>query len=61
VATGTVRTRLVIETANCADCILPRQLLEEIVTGRLRRSVAGVQTVLIDDPREGVSFASRPN
>jgi Fe-S cluster biogenesis protein NfuA len=61
VATGTVRTRLVIETANCADCILPRQLLEEIVTGRLRRSVAGVQTVLIGDPREGVSFASGPN
>jgi Fe-S cluster biogenesis protein NfuA len=60
VATGTVRTRLVIETANCADCILPRQLLEEIVTGRLCRSVTGVQTVSIDDPREDVGFASGP-
>jgi Fe-S cluster biogenesis protein NfuA len=52
-ATGTVRARLLIDSAECADCILPRHLLEEIVTGRLRRSVPGVQTVSIDDPREG--------
>jgi Fe-S cluster biogenesis protein NfuA len=56
-ATGTVRARLLIDSADCADCILPRHLLEEIVTGRLRRSVPGVQTVSIDDPREGVGFA----
>ena len=55
VVTGTVRTRSVIETANCADCILLRQLRlhcilpcqllplpEEIVTARLRCSVPGV-------------------
>lgn len=56
-ATGTVRGRLLIDSAECADCILPRHLLEEIVTGRLRRSVPGVQTVSIDDPREGDGFA----
>ncbi len=56
-ATGTVRARLLIDSAECADCILPRHLLEEIVTGRLRRSVPGVQTVSIDDPREGDGFA----
>jgi Fe-S cluster biogenesis protein NfuA len=58
VATGAVRARLLIDTADCADCILPRHLLEEIVTGRLRRSVPGVRTVSIEDPREGVGFAS---
>lgn len=56
-APGTVRARLLIDSAECAECILPRHLLEEIVTGRLRRSVPGVQTVSIDDPREGAGFA----
>ena len=57
-ATGTVSARLLIDSADCADCILPRHLLEEIVTRRLRRLVPGAETVSIDDPREDAGSAA---
>jgi hypothetical protein len=38
--------KLVLETAECAECVLPRPMLEDVATKLL-----GVQ-VTIDDPRD---------
>lgn len=43
---GTANLRLVIEGAECAECVLPRPMLEEVAAKLL-----GVP-VRIDDPRE---------
>jgi Fe-S cluster biogenesis protein NfuA len=40
-----VHLRLVLESAECADCVMPRAVLEEVATKLL-----GI-TVQIDDPR----------
>ena len=44
---GTVRLRLLLESAECAECVLPKPMLEDVATKLL-----GV-TVVLDDPREG--------
>ena len=49
-AAGTMRLRLVIPDAHCAECVMPRAALESIATARL--APHGVHTVVIDDPRE---------
>jgi Fe-S cluster biogenesis protein NfuA len=50
--TGSVALRLQLESANCAECVLPREMLEGIATGMLQRSVPGITGISIDDPRE---------
>lgn len=55
--TGAVALRLLLESANCAECVLPRAMLEGVATGMLQRSVPGVTGVAIDDPREGPGHA----
>ena len=50
--TGTMRLRLLIPDARCAECVMPRATLESIAATRLARH--GVHTVVIDDPREVV-------
>ena len=50
--TGSVALRLRLEAANCAECVLPRAMLEGVATGMLQRSVPGITGVSIDDPRE---------
>lgn len=42
---GVARLRLIVEDAACAECVLPRAMLEDVATKLL-----GV-TVRIDDPR----------
>jgi Fe-S cluster biogenesis protein NfuA len=44
---GVANLRLIIEGAECAECVMPREVLEG-VAGKL----LGL-TVRIDDPREG--------
>jgi Fe-S cluster biogenesis protein NfuA len=48
----TVRLRLVLEGASCEECVMPRDFLEQIALDVLKRNVAGVAAVTIDDPRE---------
>lgn len=43
---GTAELRLVLETAECAECVLPKPMLEDVAAKLL-----GVK-VKIDDPRE---------
>ena len=52
-ADGTVRLRLVLEDASCADCVLPKALLTDVVRDALAKRGAAVERVEIDDPREG--------
>jgi Fe-S cluster biogenesis protein NfuA len=57
-AAGAVTLRLHVESASCAECILPRPLLEDIAGGILRRSVPAITQVTIDDPREHPDFVA---
>ena len=49
---GTVHLRLLLEDASCADCVLPKPLLTDVVRDALVKRGAGVTSVDIDDPRE---------
>lgn len=49
-ARGVAHLRLAIPDADCAECVMPRPMLEAIVLARL--ADAGIHTVTIDDPRE---------
>ncbi len=48
----TARLRLVLESAGCAECVLPRPLLETIALQMMQPLVPGLSAVAIDDPRE---------
>jgi Fe-S cluster biogenesis protein NfuA len=48
----TARLRLVLETAGCAECVLPRPMLETIALQMMQPLVPGLSAVAIDDPRE---------
>lgn len=48
----TARLRLVLEAAGCADCVLPRPMLETIALQMMGPLVPGLNAVVIDDPRE---------
>jgi Fe-S cluster biogenesis protein NfuA len=49
---GTVRIELVLEGASCAECVMPREFLEQIVLDMLKQKSLAVSSVAIDDPRE---------
>ena len=49
----TARLRLVLDTAGCAECVLPRPMLETIALQMMQPLVPGLSAVAIDDPREG--------
>jgi len=48
---GVVHIRLDLDGAACADCVLPAEDLEQMVGASLQRSVPGVRTVHVIDPR----------
>ena len=58
--TGAVVLRLQLESANCAECVLPREILESIATGMLQRSVPEITRISIDDPREHPGYVHEP-
>jgi hypothetical protein len=49
---GTARLRLVVAGAECAECVLPRPMLEDVALELLRPSTPGLVAVVIEDPRE---------
>jgi len=53
---GTAKLQLVVEHSNCVECIMPRDLLEQITLDILQRGGAGIDAVTIDDPREHPDF-----
>lgn len=44
--------RLVLVDANCAECVLPRGLLQDVALQMLRADLPALAAVEIDDPRE---------
>lgn len=49
---GTANLRLVVEGAGCAECVLPRPMLEAVALQMMQPLVPGLSAVAIDDPRE---------
>lgn len=49
---GTVQLRLLLDDVSCLECVMPREMLEDVATSVLRRSVPDVARVSIEDPRE---------
>ncbi len=52
----TVRMRLLLETAHCVECVMPRPFLEHVALDVFRRNGAIADAVVIDDPRERPDF-----
>lgn len=48
----TVRLRLTLADAECADCVMPRPFLERVALDLVRAIVPAVTAVVVDDPRE---------
>ncbi len=49
----TVDLELVLETAECRECVMPRTLLEQVAHDMLAATVTGLREVRVRDPREG--------
>jgi hypothetical protein len=47
-----VHLTLLLETAECADCVMPRQFLETVALDMMQPNLSGLTTIVIDDPRE---------
>ena len=47
-----VHLTLVLETAECAECVMPRQFLETVALDMMQPGLTGLTRVVIDDPRE---------
>jgi hypothetical protein len=56
---GTVYFRLILtdETA-CRECVMPQEILEQVVLTNLRRARSDVTAVEIDDPRSADAAGS---
>ena len=50
--TTTALLRLVLDTAECRECVMPRAYLEQIALDMMQPSLPTLTAVRIDDPRE---------
>jgi len=51
-AAATLSLRLELGSAECAECVVPRPLLDAMVLDSLRRHVPAMRAVTLDDPRD---------
>ena len=51
-ATGEVHLRLILEGAECRECVMPREFLEQIALDMMGKKISDIASVRIDDPRE---------
>ncbi|WP_420638252.1 NifU family protein [Candidatus Poriferisocius sp.] len=49
---GAVALRLILEGAECRECVMPRDFLEQIALDMIGSRLSEVQAVTIHDPRE---------
>ena len=52
---GTVALRLILEGAECRECVMPKEFLEQIALDMVTTRLNEVSAVSIEDPREGPS------
>jgi Fe-S cluster biogenesis protein NfuA len=57
-ASSTVNLQLVLDGVECHECVMPRPILEEMLTNMLRTAVPGVAQVTLADPRELPDYVS---
>jgi hypothetical protein len=50
----TLRIRLVLGPDTCADCILSKDMLEQILLQGVRDTAPAIASVVVDDPRVAV-------
>ena len=48
---GTVALRLILDGAECRECVMPKEFLEQIALGMVSTRISQVSAVTIDDPR----------
>lgn len=51
-AAGALSLRLELKSAQCAECVVPRPMLDQLLLDTLRRHAPSVHAVRLDDPRE---------
>ncbi len=50
---GALSLRLELESAECAECVVPRPLLDRLLLDALRRHAPAIRVVQVADPRDG--------
>jgi hypothetical protein len=53
-----VNLELVLEGASCVECVMPRDILEQIALDVVQRREPAVSVLHIDDPRERPGYIS---
>ena len=51
--TARIHLSLTLDSASCAECVLPPEALFETIEQSLQRRVAGEFELVLDDPRTG--------
>jgi Fe-S cluster biogenesis protein NfuA len=52
--TARIELQLELDGAECAECVLPADLLEQMISEALSRRVPGEFELVLHDPRRGV-------
>jgi len=47
----TVHLALILDTAECRECVMPGTFLQQVALDLLRPKVPGLAAVVVDDPR----------
>ena len=58
---STVTIELDLSQSDCPECVLPKDLLTDILTSRLHESDPDVHAVELIDPREGADGSAAPH
>ena len=51
-STGLLRLRLLLDSAECAECVVPRPMLDAVLLDALRAHATSVRLLDLDDPRD---------
>jgi hypothetical protein len=49
---GRLVLRLELDSAECAECVVPRPMLDRLLLDTLRRHAPTIRVVALDDPRD---------
>jgi hypothetical protein len=49
---GAAYFHLDLTDARCAECIIPREMLEQMLLAQVRTAYPDIQSVVVEDPRE---------
>ena len=52
IANGTIALRLILEGAECRECVMPKEFLEQIALDLVSTRLNEVGEVIVDDPRD---------